>query len=231
MKRIMPWVPMPTRWVLSGDMAKHFTWSGSEGSKGASAIAALQLWVTLVTQADRGNAQNMQTTHTAEVTYDALMESAGLSRQLVAAGLRGLEEAALIEIEKVGRRSIYHIPGFAPGEWCKLPARALYNGHRIAAFHNFRKRAVCELHAMKLYLYYAAVRDRKNPYSMCSFETINTRTGVPEKGIPKANSVLLNAGLVVNISKDKFQGTKWKEPNKYFLAGYRDLFIGQNLSD
>lgn len=227
MKRIRPWVPMPTEWVLSGRMAEFFTWAGSEGAKGAAAIAALQLWVALVTQADEGKVEGIESAIAAELTYDALMEATGLSRKLVASGLQGLQDADIVVVEKVGRHSRYYLPGFIPGHWCKLPARGLYRERRIPAFHNFQKRSVCELHAMKMYLYYAAVRDRNLPYAMCSFEKINARTGVPEKWIPRANAVLLNAGLVVNIDKEKAGDAKWKEPNKYFLTGYRDLFIAK----
>lgn len=220
MRRLRPWVPMPTEWVLSGCMAEGFTWSGTGIVKGSAAIAALQLWVALVTLADEEKTESGAVT--VEATYDALMDATGLSRKLVAAGLKGLQDVGVVRVEAVGRRRRYYLPH---GHWCKLPARSIYSGQRIPAFHHFQKRSVCELHAMKLYLYYVAVRHRERPYAMSAFETIHSRTGVPEKWIPRANAFLLNAGLVVNIEKEKSGDTKWKEPNKYFLAGYKDLFI------
>lgn len=224
--RIRPWAPMPTEWILSGHMAEAFTWTGSGTVKGASAIAALQLWVALATQAEEGVVMHESPAIGAELTYDALMDATGLSRKLVAAGLAGLQASGVVCIQKIGRRCRYYLQGFVPGHWCKLPARALYTGTRIAAFHHFQKRSACELHAMKLYLYYSAIRSREAPYAMASFEKINARTGVPEKRIPRANAFLLNAGLVINIGQENVAGTKRKEPNKYYLAGYKDLFIG-----
>jgi len=37
---------------------------------------------------------------------------------------------------------------------------------------------------------------------MCSFETINSKTGVPEKRIPAANAFLVSTGLLMNIGKE-----------------------------
>lgn len=225
--RVKPWVPMPKKWVMAGMLKEHFKWGPSNGANGAASIAALQLWITLVSQAEGDEIIGTVSTRFADLTYEALMDATGLSRKLISSGMIELEATELIAIEKIGRFNRYHIKGYEPGDWCKLPGRSMYVEKRIPAFHVFHKRAVCELHALKLYVYYAAVRDRETPFSMASFETIHARTGVPEKWIPRANAFLLNAGLLVNIGTEKLVGTKWKEPNKYYLAGYRDFFVGQ----
>lgn len=225
--RLKPWVKMPARWVRSGHMAQSFTWSSPGSVKGSAAIAALQIWVVLATQAGEEGGEEEQPTLEAGLTYDSLMFAAGLSRKLVATGLAGLQEAGLLEVEKEGRSCRYHLQGFEKGNWCKLPARALYApDKRVSAFQVFQKRSVCELHAMKLFLYYAAGRDNHTPYTMASFEKIHEHTGVPEKHIPRANAFLLNSRLLANIVRESSGKTKWKEPNKYFLSGYGDLFVG-----
>lgn len=62
---------------------------------------------------------------------------------------------------------------------------------------------------------------------MASFETICEKTGVPEKRIPRANAFLINCGLLANLSREHSEDAKKKEPNKYFLRGYRELFVGR----
>jgi hypothetical protein len=227
MTRLKPWAPMPCAWIRSGQMGAAFNWGLSGISGRAGAIASLQLWATLVTQAEMLSEDDSTYELSVVATYDFLMTATGLSRKLVAEGLTALKALGLVCVHKEGVRSRYTIPGYVPGSWCKLPARAIYTGDRIPAFHVFHKRTACELHAMKMYLYYAAVRDGKSPHSMASFELISQRTGVAEKCIPRANAFLISAGLLANIDREKRTESKWREPNKYFLTGYRDLFIGK----
>lgn len=221
--RLKPWAQLPTKWVHTGVLSEYFKWGSSASASGAGSIAALQLLVTLATQAELVSEVGLQY-RVATPTYDELMRAAGLSRKLISSGLTHLSDTGLLEIERVGHRNSYYLTGYEE-HWCKLPARALYNGDKIFGFHAFHKRAVCELHAMKLFIYYAVIRDRITAYSTASFETIHKRTGVIEKMIPRANSVLINAGLLSRIDKDSIEGSKRKEPNKYYLVGYKDLFV------
>ncbi|MNC64364.1 hypothetical protein D3C75_1145570 [compost metagenome] len=64
-------------------------------------------------------------------------------------------------------------------------------------------------------------------FTMASFETISEKTGVAEKRIPRANAFLINCGLLANLSREHSEDVKKKEPNKYFMCGYRELFAGQ----
>lgn len=227
--RIFPWVRMPSKWIREGGL-KEFTWTSAGPARKSSAIAALQIYVALLTQAEEK--LHPELSLETELTYNALMEITGLSRQLVAAGIEALTKTGRITSEKIGRKNRYSIQGYEPGNWCKLPARVLYGygGTSIAAFKLFQKRTICELNAMKLMLYYAATRDNKSPYSMASFERIHEQTGVIEKNIPRANAFLITVNLVANITRENSEKTKKKEPNKYFLTGYRDFFIGAAVS-
>ncbi|WP_412461141.1 hypothetical protein ACK2SD_01125 [Pseudomonas sp. SC11] len=52
------------------------------------------------------------------------------------------------------------------------------------------------------------------------------KTGVPEKRIPRANAFFINCGLLANLSCEHSEDAKKKQPNKYFLRGYKELFVG-----
>lgn len=229
--KILPWVRIPAIWIREGGL-RDFGWSANSTVSRSTAIAALQLYIALATRASE-DWTGPECRLMAELTYTELMEVTGLSRQLVALGLEGLVVAKRIEVEKKGRKCRYALLGYTSfGNWFKMPARSMYNvlhEKHIQAFQMFQKRSVVELDALKLYLYFAFARDKVKPYSMAAFETICEKTGVAEKRIPRANAFLLNCGLLANLSRENVENRKVKEPNKYFLTGYRDLFIGQKL--
>jgi hypothetical protein len=230
--RLLPWVRMPAIWIKEGGL-RDFGWSNQAKVSRSTAIAALQLYIALLTQAEeKWRADGCKLI--AEMTYTRLMEITGLSRQLVAAGLEGLVVAGRIESEKEGRKCRYVLIGYDfTGNWCKLPARQLYNALKnthIEPFQMFQKRSICELDALKLFLYFAFARDNKKTFTMASFETISEKTGVAEKRIPRANAFLINCRLLANLSREQSEDVKKKEPNKYFMLGHRELFAGQKAA-
>jgi hypothetical protein len=229
--RLLPWIKMPAIWLRDGEL-EDFGWATKSLVSRSDAIAALQIYIAILTQSEEAWSDEGQCLLTCELTYNRLMEITGLSRQLVAAGVAGLIRAERISACKVGRKNVYQINGYnRERDWCKLPSRSLYHlsGKRILAFQMFQKRSRCELDALKMFLYYACARDNQTYYSMCSFETISEKTGVPERHIPRANAFLLSCGLLANLSreKSKVEGDTRKEPNKYYMAGHRELFVGQ----
>jgi hypothetical protein len=110
--------------------------------------------------------------------------------------------------------------------WFKLPCQAIVSGGVITPFQAFTLRSRHELHALKLYLYLASVRDNKTPFSQASFETIHEKIGIPERHIKKASSLLINSGLLSDVGRDHVDGYDARGANKYFLKGYRNLFTG-----
>jgi len=228
--RIKPWVKMPSHWILNGSMATDFNWAASGRASRSAAIAALQIFVGLVTQSEESE-EDGSIVLVAEGTYTSLIERTGLSRALVASGLSALEDLQLIKIDRAARSNHYQFLGYDPSQrWCKLPTRALYGdslgGKKIIPFGVFQKRSIYELDAMKMYLYFAAIRSNQNEYSQATFETIFKHTGVAEKRIPRANSLLITSKLLAKISQGEVKDKK-KPPNSYFLLGYRDLFVGK----
>lgn len=109
----------------------------------------------------------------------------------------------------------------------KLPCQAIVTGKVINPFKHFTMRSKHELHAMKLYLYFASIRGNQSFHSMASYETIFDRTKIPERDIRKAISLLISTGLLVSVDRDHKQMLNKNEPNKYYLAGYLTLVRAQ----
>lgn len=164
-------------------------------------------------------------TMVARLTYDDLGALTGLSRKLIAAGLKLLVERKMIwRIDDAGS---YGIVGFGKGKrWAKLPGLVHLSAAKTSfvPFTHFHLRSKHELNAMKMYLYYVQVRDRAKPYSEPSFETIYARTGVPERDIPTANSLLLTTRLLARAGRESTTDAKQHESNHYYLNGYKALF-------
>jgi hypothetical protein len=75
--------------------------------------------------------------------------------------------------------------------------------------------------ALKLYLYFASVRDSQRMFSMASHEVIHAKTGIPESDIRRAHSLLTSVGLLAAIEREyKGVNEKTNEPNKYYLRGH-----------
>lgn len=161
----------------------------------------------------------------ASLTYDDLSELTGLSRKLIAAGLRKLVERKMIWL--ADRASSYGIAGLEEKKrWAKLPGKRLLSQARTSfvPFSSFFLRSKHELNAMKMYLYFASVRDNSSPFSEPSFETIFAKTGVPERDIPAANSFLVTAGMIVRTRPSSTDDVKKYQSNQYYMAGHQDFF-------
>ena len=107
------------------------------------------------------------------------------------------------------------------GRWFKLPCLALFDEGKITPFRQLTLRGKLDLHALKLYLYFASVRDNQRMFSMASHEVIHAKTGIPESDIRRAHSLLTSVGLLAAIERE-YQGVveKANEPNKYYLRGH-----------
>lgn len=163
----------------------------------------------------------------ARATYDDLAELAGLSRDRVSAGLQKL--LAMKMIWRVDRSSTYGLSGYGPGKrWAKLPGQVLLSGAgtTFEPFSHFRLRSRNELNALKLHFYYASTRPRDAFYSMVAYPTIHSRIGIPEREIPRANSLLLSCGILARTRGLPSEDAREHESNKYYLTGY-DHFMNK----
>lgn len=220
------WHRLPTVPVVAA--LPHLSWSTANGAKPAAETAALMLFVALNFMATTWTDEQNQFHALAEGTYVDLGEATGLSRALISAGLQRLTELQLISPEGSHQKRRYKIHWPAEHRFFKLPCQAIVTGKVIRPFRHFTMRSKHELHAMKLYLYFASIRGNHSFFSMASYERIFERTGVSERDIRKAISFLIACGLLVSIDRDHKQMIDKNEPNKYYLAGYMALVRAQS---
>lgn len=215
------WHRLPTAPVLAA--LPQMTWSGAGGGKPAAETAALMLFVALNFMASTSVDEQDQFHAVAEGTYVDLGEATGLSRALISAGLQRLQTLGLIAPQGSHQKRRYKITWPAEHRFFKLPCQAITNGNVIVPFKSFTMRSKHELHAMKLYLYFASIRSNYVAYSMASYETIFERTRIPERDIRRAISALIGAGLLEGVDREHSHTRGVNEPNKYYLKGYAAL--------
>lgn len=215
------WHRLPSETVKAA--LPQMSWSTADGAKPAAETAALMLFVALNFMATTWSDEQNQFHALAEGTYVDLGEATGLSRALISAGLQRLVALDLIAPEGSHQKRRYKINWPQEHRFFKLPCQAIVSGNVIRPFKHFTLRSKHELHAMKLYLYFASIRGNHIFYSMASYETIFDRTRIPERDIRKAISLLIGVGLLVSVDRDHRQMLAKNEPNKYYLAGYQAL--------
>lgn len=207
----------PVRAALNG-----LRWQPEGNLPASASAAALMLYVALLFQA-RSEAQEDGSVAVAAVaTYDELEKATGLSRSLVSDGLKRLQLTGLITPQGSAQRRSYLITG-PHDRWFKLPCRAILGSGVIKPFATFNLRSKHELHALKLYLYLAAARPNADGFTMVSFERIHERTGISERDIRRAVSLLISSGLLINVDREFSRTLKVNEANKYYLTGHFDL--------
>jgi hypothetical protein len=136
-----------------------------------------------------------------------------------------LTELGLTEASGSRQNRVYTI-AMTSRRFFKLPSLALFDEGRIIPFHQLTLRNKLDLHALKLYLYFASVRDNQRSYSMASHATIHAKTGIPEADIRRAHSLLTSVGLLAAIEREcKAVIEKKNEPNKYYLRGHDAFFV------
>ncbi|MET3135457.1 hypothetical protein AAKU55_005767 [Oxalobacteraceae bacterium GrIS 1.11] len=223
---INPWAKMPTDWITD-EKIKKFRFA----EDGSTATAALLLFFVLCqTSTEHVLEENasMEVVRVATLTYDDMEKWASLSRAKVALGLKRLLDLKMISRIGTNRAGAYKVEGFEKGKrWAKLPGQALLSPAKtqFLPFTRFMLRSRHEVNALKLHLYYASVRNKIHPHSEVSYETIFEKTGVAERDIPSANSLLLSTGLMHMIGRDKNEDVKQYAANRYFMTGYKHLFI------
>lgn len=221
MIRKTKWHRLPTELVLEALPA--LSWSKSEGQKPAAETAALMLYVALNFMVTTSEDESGQFHAVADGTYVALSEATGLSRALIAEGLQRLQGLGLIHAEGSHQKRRYRITWPQEHRFFKLPCQAIVKDGSITAFKTFNLRSKHELHALKLFLYLAAIRNNYLTYSMASYEKIYERTRIPERDIRRAIGLLIGAGLLEGVDREHSHTRSVNEPNKYFLKGCTTL--------
>jgi hypothetical protein len=136
-----------------------------------------------------------------------------------------LKELEVIEREPAGRSSFQLTNYNLAGGWSKLPAAGLYAGGRIMAFEHFHLRAMCELHALKLY--YLFVRRRSNNTNMAhlSYDKIEEYADIERSRIKKGISFLASVGLihVEHLQSRQYIGRHANAYRLIYLDSYNHL--------
>ncbi|HHR6081260.1 TPA: hypothetical protein ACS7ZY_003670 [Providencia alcalifaciens] len=216
---IPSWAPMYSWWILDGTM-KKLRWEDDSLGKPSDKVAGLVIYIALVMIS-----MGVLSGGTVKITYTRLSELTGLSRDLIRRGTGVLVAIGVINVERDGRNNIYKIVNASElkkGGWCKIPVKHLLNenGKSIDAFKELKLRKKVELHALKIFLYLAAIRENHTEYSQATYPTIRNAVGVPDRDISRALTLLQLVGLLQRVSTEKVENGKLNEPNKYYLRGY-----------
>jgi len=196
--------------------------------EGATATSALMLYMALVFAYGKEKPTGFYgDQYIKSLTYDDFEQACGISRKLISSGLKLLAELKLVDVQGGTRSREYEVI-FGGSGWFKLPCRSIVaNNGQIRPFNSFQLRSKHELHALKLHLYLASVRDNSTAFSLASYETIYARTAIIERDIRKAIALLINCGLMVNVTREKDVLVPYG-PNHYFLNGHEKLFGKQS---
>jgi hypothetical protein len=184
---MMSWVRLPTGWITRRKGLREFRWTRLEG---ANNIAALMTLMVIAHHADYDSG-------VAKRTYDELTAYTELSRAKVSGGLKTLEKQKIVERHPSGRSTFQVIDKISDG-WGKLPAQKLYEVHDgpIAFFRELTLRKATELHALKLYYLFVAMRDIKTNMAHISYDRIEFYTAIERARIKSGLSVLAANGLI-----------------------------------
>jgi DNA-binding transcriptional ArsR family regulator len=159
-----------------------------------------------------------QETGLAQVTYDALCLALGISRPMLSAGLKLLAARGIVLRSPEIGQSGYQLADYDLfGGWAKLPSRQLYQGEVMPVFNGFTLRNANQLNALKLYLLFAARRDRNTNQAHITYDDIERLSGVDRPRIRAALSVLTSQGLV-HVDRFTSQFHERGVANAYRLA-------------
>jgi len=208
---LMDWVKLPTKWITAEEGGlRELRWTTEHG---ANNLAALMLLIVIAHHADAELG-------TVRLTYDRLSELTSLSRAKVAGGLKVLTSMGLIKPRT--SHSPLELADFDPtARWAKLPARRLYAHGRVEMFVEMTLRKPVELHALKLYLLFVAMRDRKTNLAHLTYKGIESYAGVEGKAIKRALNVLAANGAV-HIEHLPSTQSQYGVANAYRVAGIDD---------
>ncbi|MBY7431463.1 ArsR family transcriptional regulator, partial [Escherichia ruysiae] len=163
------WAPMYSWWIQD-EVIQSLNWRRNELGRPAGKTAALMIYIAITMKSSEEAGMRP-----VKITYSRLSEMTGVSRELVREGITILEKLEMVSVEKVGRNNIYTlINKRSKGGWCKIPVKPIMteDGKVISPFKELRLRRKIELHAIKIFLYLASVRDNHTEFSLASYERI-----------------------------------------------------------
>jgi hypothetical protein len=213
------WARLPLRWIHDGDLTKF-----RGGSQLGNSVAALKILLAVLLRAENKSPDNVVATQgSASLSYDDLMEMSGLSRSMIASGIKRLRELGRLSVSREGRggKNRYFVAEYTKGAWGRIPFRAVVgqgDGKRARLLHEMSCKRSSDLNALKLYLLLCAHRNRGSPYAMIGYDRIHYATGILRPRIRQAISILIEHGLVM-VDHDKAPTEVRNTPNSYYILG------------
>ena len=213
------WARLPNSWIYDGKLS---AFSAAPSRRGAAG-AALKLLIAIVVRAMNKRAVEAGSDQgSALLSYDQLMELTDLSRGMVAKVVALLKTSGIVSVETApGVTSRYRLAGYGPKDtYGRMPKALLYRGPSVLALktlYELSLRNEADVNAMKLYLLICGMQDKDTRIAVINHHTIGQKTGIPEKKIRRALSVLYEHGLVSHVLVDQ------AEVGKPPATGYRVL--------
>lgn len=177
------WAKMPCSWQKDPDMHRVIA-----DAPIGTAIAALKLYIALCLKANFDKTKEFSSGGYVKRSITQLCALTGLSRPVVIAGLRQLQGWQIVDCLR-GRPAVYRITEYETAPyWAKLPSGHLFDGYpgEIARISNIPNRGIGTLHALQLYLYVAAVRDRHSHKAKITYPKFQHVLGLDRNEIAHA---------------------------------------------
>ncbi|KJZ52487.1 hypothetical protein [Pseudomonas marginalis] len=192
---------LPTGWTRTTgcDLA-----SFKAAEQAGASIAALKCLLAVSLQMDFHS-------RSAVVSYNDFETLTGLSRPMIAKGIRTLEDKKILAIETAHTHR-YTVNEVEDKNWAKIPFDLL-----SLRLRDLGNRGAVRLAALKIYVLLAARRNNNYDWTALTYEQICAHTGVRRGDIRAALSELYSLGL---LHADMIQPDDGKQSFKaYFIRG------------
>jgi hypothetical protein len=214
------WSKMPVSWQKDPSFQERIR-SAPQGD----AIAALKLYIALCLKANFHPTETLDA-GCVQLSLTSLCELVDVSRPMVVAGLKLLAEWGIVAPER-GRPTILRIVNYMDtAYWVKLPKRPLYGAKdedRVTGLVQMPNRRRGTLHALQLYLYLAAIRDKHTHMANLSYDQGKRTLGLSRNQFSSALSMLtLELVTVRTALETKVMTGKSYSTNQYWLRGSRN---------
>lgn len=212
------WAKLPLAWIRNDDKLREFN-----SRDLCASVSALKIYIYLVMRANYKPNQEYDEAGFVKSTYDELETALDMSRASIAAGIDKLKKVGLINVQKIGRSSLYQITDYDDKRgWGKVPKRYLYGGKRLGfvdKLHEFSTRNRAHLNALKIYLLLICFRNGQSGYSALTYGKITDYSGISREKIRSALSVLYEWRLINLDPETTTINNKQRPPNKYKVLG------------
>lgn len=179
------------------------------GKDSGVSIAALKVLLGLCSLSDMGGSYSV------EATYQKIQDITGLSRPMIAKGIRKLEAENIVLVNRQGYISNYtfNVPG-SDTRYSKVPSLEM---HRY--LKEIPNKGEAALSALKIYIYVLSRRSSGNRTVAVSYERIRAHTGIGQKRVRTGIDILINHFLIHVIKAEEIDNPENNFANRYKILG------------